>query len=359
MGKATSFLATEKVRQAGLKDDTTLFSLRACVDGPYSVPTAKHPHPPTYPFCLPVALAAENLYDEVRASQIQAFAVRGIPWHKGVNGGPTTHLCSSQVCCVNFLAPLATRPEALINLVRPLYPDSLEMLPVDPCAGDYVEFEWIGDPLVNYLDEGNKQGTRTRGANCTSADAAVRYRDTSGAEHVILIEWKYCESYRDLATIPPARRLLSSVDGTLTPAARTRRARYEERLDALVDLPDGLTFDDLCVEPLYQLMRQQLLAREMETVGREADSVSVLHLSPRANHDFTLITSPALRTWAKSQYQGEDLSVTEAWLRLQSGGARFQRAAIEDFFAPALASNAPALAGWRSYIAKRYAWAVD
>jgi hypothetical protein len=49
-------------------------------------------------------------------------------------------------------------------------------------------------------------------------------------------------------------------------------------------------------EPFYQLMRQQLLAREMET-AREcgADVVSLLHIAPAQNACFQRVTSPNLK----------------------------------------------------------------
>ena len=66
------------------------------------------------------------------------------------------------------------------------------MLPIED--GHYVACEWIGQK--NYLREkvsGN--GKRTRGANCTSADAAVMFEETDGKRQIVLIEWKYTESY--------------------------------------------------------------------------------------------------------------------------------------------------------------------
>ena len=353
-----AFLAAEKRRQAALKGNGRLFSEATRADGPYSAPTPKNPTPHAYSFCLPIATSEENLFEEAR-SQVAAFREKKIPWHKGVGGRPTTHLCSSQVCCVNFLAPLADIPDALLRLVKKTYPGAVQMLPVDPKGTRYVEFEWIGDPSRDYLDEAGKHsGVRTRGANCTSADAAVRYRDGDGLEHVVLIEWKYCESYRDLASIPSDRRLLADVEGVPTSSGLTRRGRYEHRLDEVVDLPEEVIFDDLCVEPLYQLMRQQLLAHEMETEGKEAATVSVLHLAPRANHDFARITSPAVREWAAKEYAGEDLGVTEAWRRLLKHRDRFEHRYIEDWFAPLLADPDPVLAQWRAYIRARYSSVV-
>lgn len=356
MPRPKSFLAVEKKRQAAAKKNPALFGPAALPYGRYSSPTLKHPDPPSYPFCLPIEVAAENLFAPVR-DQIMRFGEKGIPWHKGLNGGPTSHLCSSQVCCVNFLAPFADKPFELITLIQRVFPSAVAMLPVGDASGDdVVEFEWIGDPARDYLDEGGKQKRRTRGANCTSADAAVRYQDAVGDEHVVLIEWKYCESYPDLERIAPERRLLATNGGEYTPSAQTRIDRYEERLPTVATLPATVTFADLCVEPLYQLMRQQLLAHEMETTGQEATSVSVLHLAPRANHGFRTITSPALRAWAERELPEKDRSVTDAWHLLLTNPARFRHVAVEDFFAPALGAGGAELDAWRAYTKARYSW---
>lgn len=54
----------------------------------------------------------------------------------------------------------------------------------------YVSFEWIGHE--DYLKEKkSKDGRRTRGANCTSADAAVMFDREDGLRQIVLIEWKY------------------------------------------------------------------------------------------------------------------------------------------------------------------------
>ena len=355
MTQQQSFLAHEKKRQAEAKKNRDLFSSAAQPDGPYSSPSEKHPEPPLYPFCLPLDAASENLYLGVR-DQVARFQAAGVPWHKGIKKAPTTHLCSSQVCCVNFLAPFATRVAALLTLVQSVFPEAVAMVPVAPDGDQYVEFEWIGDPTQPYLDEQGKSGKRTRGANCTSADAAVRYRAANDGEHVVLIEWKYCESYPDLDHISPERRLLAKKGGHPTPAADTRRARYEHRLPGVVALPATVTFDDLCVEPLYQLMRQQLLAREMEAAG-EAESVSVLHLSPRANHDFPAITSPALREWAHSHLPKEKGTVLAAWAACVKRPGLFRSEAVEDFFASPLAADDENPQEWRTYICARYSWA--
>ena len=58
---------------------------------------------------------------------------------------------------------------------------------VDVFSGHYVTFEWIGQD--NYLGEKvPRTGKRTRGANCTSADAALLFERTDGTRQIVLID---------------------------------------------------------------------------------------------------------------------------------------------------------------------------
>jgi hypothetical protein len=109
----------------------------------------------------------------------------------------------------------------------------------------------------------------------TSADAAFRYRTVDGDTELALVEWKFTEDYRGHELDPPR--------------GAPRQDRYRCLWDD-VDCPlrrDVIPYDDLFVEPLYQLFRQQLLAWRMTAAG-EADvrRVRVLHIAPRDNDGF-------------------------------------------------------------------------
>ena len=65
-----------------------------------------------YPFCLPAEYAALNLLPDAR-SVVDDFALAKIVWHVGVGTGPTNHLCSSQVMCINALAPFRKNADGL------------------------------------------------------------------------------------------------------------------------------------------------------------------------------------------------------------------------------------------------------
>jgi hypothetical protein len=273
MGK---FLETEKLIQTKFKRESSYFSLPARKDGVYKGKPR--------PFCIPREYAAENLFQDVRQPAIIYFEQQGINWHDGQDGNPSNHLCDSQICCVNFLFAFAGHPEALTELLRPVYPNIMRVFPME-AASQYISFEWIG--AKNYLGEKvPKTGKRTRGANYTSTDAAVMFEDEAGNRQIALIEWKYTESYSSTSYRVSKR-------GT----DRTRiYAHLYEAEDCPLDKTLLSDFGDLFYEPFYQLMRQQFLAHEMEKAQElGAQRVSVLHIAPGLNTDFQKITSPALR----------------------------------------------------------------
>jgi hypothetical protein len=301
MGK---LLDEEKPKQIAFKINSPYFSEGARADGEYK----NH----TYPFCLPREYAQENLFHEIRQSAQDYFTRFSIKWHDGHNGMPSNHLCDSQVCCVNFLFPFADKPKPLAELLSVLYPTLKQMLPLE--NGQYVAIEWIGQK--NYLGERkSKNRKRTRGANFTSADAAVMFENTDGSRQIALIEWKYTESYYS-TNLKIAK---SGTDRSLI------YAHLYDRDDEVLDKEKITSFDDLFYEPFYQLMRQQYLANEME-IAREldADIVSLLHIAPSHNKDFKRITSLRLKRLGQS--------ATEVWSKLVKKPNRFISVSTEDLF---------------------------
>lgn len=265
MARTSSRFATE-ARNAAMawKQTTTVLPDSARVDGPYALGG------PTYPFCLPTEEAVHNLLPASREAVLAHFAAGAIRWHKGIGAGPTTHLLSSQVQCANALGPGLRDPSAVRRVFGGVL-DVAEVLPVDDPANpsDHVAFEWIG--RQDHLGEWGR-GTASRGSNATSADAMIRYRTSTGATELALIEWKYTESY-DLKPLSGGERSLA-----------TRLGRYgalAEDPTGPVDL-QGLAVADLFVEPVYQLLRLQLLAHEIEGTD-EADVVRVVYAAPGRN----------------------------------------------------------------------------
>jgi hypothetical protein len=322
------FLESEKPKQAQFKASSRYFSDPARSDGLYK----GQPRP----FCLPLETAGQNLFPPIRKSAPAFFAAHKIKWHDGQNGQPSNHLCSSQVCCVNFLFPFAEQPGALARLLSPIFPEVKRMLQVE--CGQYVSFEWIG--AHDYLGEKKnaRNQLRSRGANCTSADAILLFERTDAKRQAVLIEWKYTESY-------------GRTDLKTAPSGTDRVAIYRPLFDApncpfKKEILPG--FEALFYEPFYQFMRQQFLAHEMEKAHElGADIVSLLHIAPAHNLDFCRVTSPAL--------VGLGNSATCVWKRLVKDG-RFISVATEDLFGHLSAEQLPEMQPWLEYIRARYEW---
>ena len=325
-----TFLEREKQRLANLKTGAPFFSDAARADGEYKGKPR--------PFCLPREHSAENLFPPIRRVAIEHFARNGIRWHDGRDGQPSNHLCDSQVCCVNFLFPFADQPLALAEVLRPIFPDIQRMLPIE--SERFVTFEWIGQH--NYLGERvARHGKRTRGANFTSADAAVLFERGDGRRQAVLIEWKYTESYGGTS-------LRISRNGT-------DRSKIYEPLYRRADCPIEKSilpgYEALFCEPFYQFMRQQFLAHEMEKAGElGADVVSVLHIAPAHNSDFRKVTSPALAALGET--------ATGVWGRLVRPGDRFRSVSTEQLIGGLTAQPSPQLRNWLEYIQARYPWSM-
>ena len=221
-----------------------------------------------------------NLAPHIRKIATEYFKLNDIAWHRYANHG-----LSSQVCCLNFLMPLATQPELLERIIgTALGLDGIEVEEMEKGPDKqpwFVAFEWTG--CGNYFGEWAAGAKPTRGANVTSADAAVRFRQ-GGKTHVVLIEWKYTEKYG--APLDPK-------------SAPTQTNRYKDKyLNPKGPMRSDLelTLDEFFWEPLYQLLRQQMLAWHMQRdPAVKVDRVSVLHISPSGNEPLHRVTSPALR----------------------------------------------------------------
>jgi len=298
MGPDTTFVVAERTRASAWKQTTATLPAEAKAPAPY-VGKDESAGGSEFGFCLPPEHAALSLLPEVREDAIALFAELGIPWHAGVGDGPSNHLLSSQVQCVNALAQMVSDPERIVRAFGPILGTS-EVHQIEP--GRWLTFEYIGSE--DHLHEA-VAGTRMRGAHCTSVDAAFVHSTADGLRELVLVEWKYTERYGP-------RTVVSTKDAV----------RFE-RYGALLAAPDGsvvaglLPFEDLLQEPLYQLMRQQLLAHELEKArAHEADRVRVVHVCPSANASYyaSLHGAQAPRLGA---------TVDEVWQRLVRRPDRF------------------------------------
>jgi hypothetical protein len=186
-----------------------------------------------------------NLAPGIRDVASRYFQARNITWHTHAN-----HALSSQVCCLNFLMPLAEQPDQLSRLIgMALSIEAPEMLRVEDGPDGrpwFVGFEWNGGG-PDYLNEASTDGVLKRGSNSTSADAVVYFRH-AGKVETLLIEWKYTEKYGGPI----------SGTGNATRSERYKNLAFSPSGPIRADL--GLELADFFYEPFYQLIRQQMLA---------------------------------------------------------------------------------------------------
>ncbi|RYC05653.1 PGN_0703 family putative restriction endonuclease [Nocardioides zhouii] len=275
--------------------ETLPFEARA--GGTYTDRAGKEHGP--LPLFLPLDLVAHNLLPDVRHGALALFAELGIPWHDGVDGGPSNHLRDSQVQCANALFRMVDEP----HRIKRAFGHALDIAKVLPIEGErFLTFEYIGP--IDYFDEG-KGAPRVRGARCTSVDAAFRYRTSRGDVEVALVEWKYTESYLD--------------GHPRTGSDETRRQRYEaDFLHAEGPVrSDVVAFTAMLHEPFYQLMRQQMLAHRLEQEGVEgATAVRVLHVLSPANVGYEA-------SLPLPEHRSVGSSVSEVWHTLLRRPDRF------------------------------------
>ncbi len=268
-----------------------------------------------------------NLAPSISAMAEDYFDEKGITWHIHAS-----HALSSQICCLNFLMPLAHQPDALAQLIgHALTIAPPTMLPMERNAAGkdwYVAFEWVG--LDNYLGEVPAGKMPTRGANATSADAAVRFRH-EGRIEMLLIEWKYTENYG--APLKEA--------GNPTRVGRYQNLAFAPAGPINAEL--GLKVEDFFWEPFYQLLRQQMLAHQMQRAHEAgADSVRVLHISPAANRPLHKVTAEKLRPYSDDAFK--------AFKKVMVSPTDFIEWSTEALFAPLLADATP----WSRYLLDRY-----
>ena len=205
-----------------------------------------------------------NLYSDIRTDVSEYFNQNMIAWWGG--NYPTGHVLSSQIACLNHLFPIRHDKEAVLNLLKVVSDDFVDVLPISENFQGFIQFEAVGGKN-NLLNEGNN----TRGSNCTSVDALIYALQNDGHRCLIPIEWKYVESY--------GNENKSSGD-----KGETRKKRYMDLIAKSSMLNENIL--SCCwYEPFYQLMRQTLWveASMKDVKGLEADNYLHLHIIPDGN----------------------------------------------------------------------------
>lgn len=235
-----------------------------------------------------------NLWEDIRKDAIAYFAAKGITWHTNeTENNPETipegNMHSSQISCVNHLFLLRKNQAYAAAILKNI--DKRIVAAGIVCDGygndGYVEFEsWGTAENNNPLNEKEygtlpkgKKWKRQRGAFSTSVDALMVGKKDNGRNILVLVEWKFTESYPY---------------GTII---RTSNSKEYNKL--LLEDENPITqisdFNDLYYDPFYQLMRQTLWG--WKTINDYCcDEYIHLHIIPDENLEIQKITSPNLRS---------------------------------------------------------------
>lgn len=216
-----------------------------------------------------------NLYKDIREEALKYFNENNVVWWKADEGSeeqliPTGHILSSQIACLNHLFPIRNNKYAVLNLLKSVSNDLIDVFPIPEDAegfDGFIQFEAVGGKK-NFLNEGNN----TRGSNCTSVDALIYAKHRGGRKILIPIEWKYTETY-------------SNKDKSVGSEGDTRKKRYLDLIKESKYLNDN-TLSCCWFEPFYQLMRQTLWTEQILKHKPEdfaADDYLHLHIIPNAN----------------------------------------------------------------------------
>lgn len=229
-----------------------------------------------------------NLWEGIRYDAVDYFKRNNIGWWQSSGDDlPTGHLLSSQIACVNHLYFIRQREDLATRILKSIDPDVDKAVHVDD---GYVEFEFIGSEKAQIPFLLNEKSL-TRGANCTSVDAAMIGQLRSGATRLYLIEWKYTESYQAEDKYIP------------------ERASLYDNLITASDSPfvEGINAASLYFEPFYQLMRQTLFgSQSVKVKDYGVSSYKHLHVAPLQNTELReRITSNGLK--------GTDIH--DAWIK--------------------------------------------
>ena len=260
-----------------------------------------------------------NLWEGIREDALKYFTKNEIVWHKGENNGPTGHLLSSQVACINHLYFARQRKDIATAILKNIDIDIDEAVIVDD---GYVEFEFIGEK--QYM----KERGFTRGANCTSVDAVMIGQNKTGQKTMFLIEWKYTEEYsKEDKAIPERTNIYNPyIQAPDSPFA------------AQVNIPA------LYYEPFYQMMRQTLLGSQCAAhKDHNCTDYFHLHVIPENNTELrNKITSPGCI--------GTDIS--DAWKKMLKNPDKYQTISPEDLLKPCESLND--CNSIMSYLKRRY-----
>lgn len=196
----------------------------------------------------------ENIFESIRDSVKKAK----IKWWGGKQ--PTGSMCSSQVSCINHLFPLRDDADTVLAMLNALPKHQGRFESVQKYKEHYISFE-----LESKYAKAEMRETRP-----TQIDALILAKDKVGKLWLIVMEWKYTESY-----------------GPQSEYTEERGKRYNNLISELGCFSKRAD-TSFYINPFHQLMRQTLWAKLhtlQNCTDKELKADEYLHLfvSPKEN----------------------------------------------------------------------------
>lgn len=253
-------------------------------------------------FCLTKGQEDFNLYEEIRDDVKHYFETEHIAFWGNEREVPN-HTLSSQVACLNHLFAIRNDPETVLGIAKAITGrgDIIGMKKVD-CDQEpqYIAFE-----VVSKDDHLNENSTPNRGAFCTSIDAVMLADLKGGGILLLMIEWKYTESYsrndksKESDPDRPMQPEAKGIERLKRYCQLITNSEYLESIsidDTTCENEFGLNEDILPYrgsiyfqEPYYQLMRQTLWAEQMikyqSSEKIKATEFMHIHVIPAGNKE--------------------------------------------------------------------------
>lgn len=294
-----------------------------------------------YPHILPAGHLEKNFYPDIYNDVQHYLREKDIELHT-----EALNLLSSQVCCFNFLFPLKNNLRKASSILLTALPGLQQVLDIEfEYTGPDSTTEWLGEPTIG-----------KRGQNRTSIDAAIWWIDQKEQKRLTLIEWKFtekafgtcggyaskgnnnrqtCRTIRIQSINPKTDCYVASGKDD-----RTSRHYWEHLSESGISLERfGVRLGCPFIGPLYQLMRQYLLAAHCRANMSDIQAVDVIVIGFKGNQSLT--KSPR----HLSHLGG---NVITAWNNLLTAAPPLRHVYVEDLMKNAQED------GWTHYISERY-----
>lgn len=298
----STFREQERARQERLLDrtDDFVFPHQATGNGWYKGSYRT--------FCLSEGQEDLNLYPGIRTLVSAYFNTQNISFW-GKSDTVPNHILSSQVSCLNHLFAIREDEDAVLAIAKAMTgrTDLKKMLRLECDTNpQFIAFE-----VISKADHLNEKELK-RGAFCTSIDAVMLAELQAPSESaqqrrlLIMIEWKYTESYSRLdksSEDDPHKPMQPQAKGIerlnrycdLISNSQYLKPLKSKDCENELELPAGILPYKGSIyfqEPYYQLMRQTLWAEQMIASNSpdspekiKATEFMHIHVVPSANTD--------------------------------------------------------------------------